>query len=133
VAKLLSITYKDVYNVKGTFSMYIDAAYSASDAETLALIQAFRNMTQSQVLEAIVHEIVDISGMTNPAASGTGSYDKVRQQVILQLRRTDNTGFVSVTVPGLVVINKWSQEDLARGWVMFQSLLTFWQAKNQHK
>lgn len=41
--------------------------------------------------------------------------------------------FVSVTVPGLVVINKWSQEDLARGWVMFQSLLTFWQAKNQYK
>jgi hypothetical protein len=40
--------------------------------------------------------------------------------------------FVSVTVPGLVVINKWSQEDLARGWVMFESLLKFWQAKNQH-
>lgn len=40
--------------------------------------------------------------------------------------------FVSVTVPGLVVIHKWSQEDLARGWVMFESLLKFWQAKNQH-
>jgi hypothetical protein len=41
--------------------------------------------------------------------------------------------FVSVTVPGLVVIHKWSQEDLARGWVMFESLLKYWQAKNQHK
>jgi hypothetical protein len=41
--------------------------------------------------------------------------------------------FVSVTVPGLVVINKWSQEDLARGWAMFQGLLNYWQAKNQHK
>ena len=40
--------------------------------------------------------------------------------------------FVSVTVPGLVVINKWNQDDLARGWVMFESLLKFWQAKNQH-
>ena len=40
--------------------------------------------------------------------------------------------FVSVTVPGLVVIHKWGQEDLARGWVMFESLLKFWQAKNQH-
>lgn len=40
--------------------------------------------------------------------------------------------FVSVTVPGLVVIHKWSQEDLARGWEMFESLLKFWQAKNQH-
>jgi len=41
--------------------------------------------------------------------------------------------FVSVTVPGLVAIKKWEKEDLDRGWVMFQSLLTFWQSKNQHK
>jgi len=41
--------------------------------------------------------------------------------------------FVSITVPGLVVINKWSQQDLARGWSMFQGLLSYWQAKNQHK
>lgn len=41
--------------------------------------------------------------------------------------------FVSVTVPGLVVVNKWSQEDLARGWVMFESLLNYWKAKNQYE
>lgn len=41
--------------------------------------------------------------------------------------------FVSVTVPGLVVIKEWSQEDSARGWEMFKSLLNFWQIKNQHK
>ena len=41
--------------------------------------------------------------------------------------------FVSVTVPGLVVVKEWSQEDLARGWLMFHSLLNYWQAKNQHK
>ena len=41
--------------------------------------------------------------------------------------------FVSVTVPGLVVVKEWSQEDLARGWAMFHSLLNYWQAKNQHK
>jgi hypothetical protein len=41
--------------------------------------------------------------------------------------------FVSATQPGLVVIKEWSQEDLARGWEMFQSLLKFWQTKNQHK
>jgi uncharacterized protein Usg len=41
--------------------------------------------------------------------------------------------FVSATQPGLVAIKEWSQEDLARGWEMFQSLLKFWQIKNQHK
>ena len=41
--------------------------------------------------------------------------------------------FVSVTVPGLVVVKEWSQEDLARGWMMFHSLLKYWQAKNQHE
>jgi hypothetical protein len=41
--------------------------------------------------------------------------------------------FVSVTVPGLVVVKEWSQEDLARGWLMFHSLLKYWQAKNQHE
>lgn len=41
--------------------------------------------------------------------------------------------FVSVTVPGLVVVKEWSQEDLARGWAMFYALLKYWQAKNQHE
>jgi hypothetical protein len=40
--------------------------------------------------------------------------------------------FVSRSVPGLVVVKEWSQEDLDRGWEMFCSLLKFWQLKNQH-
>jgi len=40
--------------------------------------------------------------------------------------------FVSRSVPGLVVVKEWSEEDLQRGWEMFQSLLKFWQLKNQH-
>lgn len=38
--------------------------------------------------------------------------------------------FVSVTEPGLVVVREWSQEELARGWRMFSSLLEFWYAKS---
>jgi hypothetical protein len=41
--------------------------------------------------------------------------------------------FVSVLQPGLVVVKEWSPEEADRGWTMFQSLLNFWQAKNQHK
>jgi hypothetical protein len=41
--------------------------------------------------------------------------------------------FVSVTVPGLVVVKEWSQEDLTRGWHMFYALLRYWQVKNQHQ
>jgi hypothetical protein len=41
--------------------------------------------------------------------------------------------FVSVTEPGLVKVIEWSEEDLQRGWVMFQSLLNYWQAKNKHR
>jgi hypothetical protein len=41
--------------------------------------------------------------------------------------------FVSRNVKGLVVVKEWSQEDLARGWDMFQHLLAFWQLKNKHK
>lgn len=40
--------------------------------------------------------------------------------------------FVSRSVPGLVVVNEWSEEDLQRGWEMFCALLTFWQLKNRH-
>ena len=39
--------------------------------------------------------------------------------------------FVSRTQPGLVKVFEWSQEDLARGWKMFQCLLHFWQIKNK--
>lgn len=38
--------------------------------------------------------------------------------------------FVSVSEPGLVVVREWSQEDLKRGWAMFESLLNYWYAKS---
>jgi hypothetical protein len=41
--------------------------------------------------------------------------------------------FVSRSVPGLVKIIEWSDEDLHRGWKMFDSLLQFWQFKNDHR
>lgn len=39
--------------------------------------------------------------------------------------------FVSVTEPGLVVVNEWSQDDLLRGWRMFEALKTYWYVKTQ--
>ena len=41
--------------------------------------------------------------------------------------------FVSVTNPGLVKIVEWTQEDLERGWGMFDHLKNFWQLKNNHR
>jgi hypothetical protein len=38
--------------------------------------------------------------------------------------------FVSRTHTGLVKIHEWSEEDLQRGWEMFQALLRFWKLKN---
>jgi hypothetical protein len=39
--------------------------------------------------------------------------------------------FVSRTKAGLVKIVEWSEDDLKRGWLMFQSLFNFWQLKNK--
>lgn len=41
--------------------------------------------------------------------------------------------FVSVQEPVQVKIVEWSEVDLARGWAMFQNLLSFWQLKNNYK
>ncbi|MEY2743609.1 MAG: hypothetical protein RL310_518, partial [Actinomycetota bacterium] len=41
--------------------------------------------------------------------------------------------FVSTTHPNLVSLYEWTQADLDRGWRMFEALLTFWQAKNNHQ
>jgi hypothetical protein len=38
--------------------------------------------------------------------------------------------FCSRTHHGLIKVVEWSEEDLARGWEMFQSLLQFWKLKN---
>ena len=38
--------------------------------------------------------------------------------------------FVSVTAPGLAVVKEWTQEELERGWQMFDALRTFWYAKS---
>lgn len=39
--------------------------------------------------------------------------------------------FASVSNPGLVKVKEWSEEELQRGWLMFQALLSFWQLKNK--
>ena len=39
--------------------------------------------------------------------------------------------FTSVSYPGLVKVHEWSEEDLQRGWKMFQALLSFWKLKNK--
>jgi len=38
--------------------------------------------------------------------------------------------FVSVTQPGLVVVREWTQEELKKGWAMYESLLNYWYAKS---
>lgn len=38
--------------------------------------------------------------------------------------------FASVTKPGLIKIIEWSEEDLQRGWAMFNHLLGYWKLKN---
>lgn len=39
--------------------------------------------------------------------------------------------FVSVTVPGLVVVKEWDQPQLKRGWDMFNALRMYWYAKSE--
>lgn len=41
--------------------------------------------------------------------------------------------FVSRTNPDLAVTHEWTEEDLKRGWKMFQHLLNYWQLKNNHE
>lgn len=40
--------------------------------------------------------------------------------------------FFSRSVPGLVHIHQWTEEELQRGWAMFESLLRYWHAKNKY-
>jgi hypothetical protein len=40
--------------------------------------------------------------------------------------------FVSVTHPGLAIVHPWDEEELQRGWKMFQALLLYWQIKNRY-
>jgi len=53
-----------------------------------------------------------------------------RQGLNLPKARCANI-FVSVTEPGLVVVKEWTQEELVRGWAMFDALKTFYYAKTQ--
>jgi hypothetical protein len=41
--------------------------------------------------------------------------------------------FVSVTVPGLVKVVEWTDDEMKKGWEMFSALLKYWQAKNNHR
>ena len=41
--------------------------------------------------------------------------------------------FVSRTNPDLSIVHEWTEQDLKRGWAMFQHLLNYWQLKNNHE
>jgi len=41
--------------------------------------------------------------------------------------------FVSVQEPVIVKIHEWRQEELDKGWAMFQCLLRYWQLKNNYE
>ena len=41
--------------------------------------------------------------------------------------------FVSTTHPNLVALYEWTLADVDRGWLMFEALLKFWQAKNNYQ
>lgn len=41
--------------------------------------------------------------------------------------------FVSRTNPDLAHVHEWAEEDIQKGWAMFQSLLNYWQLKNNHE
>ena len=53
-----------------------------------------------------------------------------RTGLVLPKARCANV-FVSVTEPGLVVVKEWTQDELWRGWSMFDALKTFYYAKTQ--
>lgn len=38
--------------------------------------------------------------------------------------------FISTKVPGLLVLHEWKEEEVLRGWEMFQCLKNYWQLKN---
>lgn len=98
-SNLLSIEYQDAFGSSGTFSLWLEDAYDVADAEVLALVQAFKNASQAKVLEVSLATKVDISTLTGNTAASGGSYDRVRDQAILQWKRADNTGFLTTTVP----------------------------------
>lgn len=41
--------------------------------------------------------------------------------------------FVSRTNPDLAHVHEWAEEDIQKGWKMFQNLLNYWQLKNNHE
>lgn len=53
-----------------------------------------------------------------------------RQGLNLPFARCANV-FASVTHPGLIKVVEWSEEELQKGWEMFQCLLRYWKLKNK--
>lgn len=101
-ADLLTLKYRDAFGAEGSFSIHIQAGLAPSNADLLAAIQAHRNLSQAQLVSAKLVADIDISGLANPAAVATGSYDRVRDQAVLQARRVDGTGVVRCSVPAPV-------------------------------
>lgn len=142
--------------IENMYSGVMYAEYAEHQAGVYREIEAVYGITEFQPEKAFAHElgfggkvdlftsqdggvVIDIKTKEFSDPAKVQGFDEHMMQLAayrmgldLPDARCANV-FVSVTVPGLVVVKEWSQEDLARGWLMFHFLLKYWQAKNQHK
>jgi len=96
-SKLVSVTWEDHLGRKATFSFNIEGTIDPAGAEMEALLDSMRALSSAKISEVFVSVPVDISGLTNPAASVVD--ETLRDQAVMQLARRDNTGNITVTIP----------------------------------
>ena len=97
-----TVYWVDVHGNRGSFAFLFDDTYFAAPyTELLAFVQDLIDGSQAQAEKVTIASELDISGLTNPAAVGTGNYDKLGDQALLQWRAASGA-LTKITVPAPV-------------------------------
>jgi len=99
MSNVLTLKYRDYHGIDGTFQMQVLDTLAKDNTELVAMIEAHVAMSNALLVSATLTEGIDISGITNPAATLDLGNDSVEDQAAFQGRRVDGQGFTRITVP----------------------------------
>lgn len=95
----VNVTWKDSFGAEIVTGFFVEDGTLPDTAGLITLLNALRAASQAEIVKYSLTLPGDVADLTNGAASAAGSYDRVRDQAVLQFIAPDTGQFSTTTVP----------------------------------
>jgi hypothetical protein len=96
----VQVTFEDWRGKSSTFGFLIDSTYAvAPHTELRTALNALRAASDCKIVKVTLSDVLDLTGLANPAAVNTNSNSVINEQAVMSYRSLIGTD-VKLSVPG---------------------------------